>query len=114
MPRKPPGLTLSLAQKDTDEAAPVKTDGAPATDTATADRFQSGGLTVDASGVRYAAGGDDEEALEREGAVRFSDIEIVDKLGSGCSSVVQLARHKVTGQLYALKLISLFDKGESL
>lgn len=110
MPRKPPGLSLSLAQKDTDEA-PAKGDGAPVTET---DRFESGGLTVDAGGVRYAAGGGEDEAMEKEGAVKFSDIEIVDKLGSGCSSVVQLARHKVTGQLYALKLISLFDKGESL
>lgn len=51
-----------------------------------------------------------EELVPHAQEVSLQDVEIVVKLGTGCSSVVYLARHLVTGQLYALKLINLFDR----
>lgn len=99
-----PKLALTLDKKDGDEvAAPGKDAGFAGI---SGDKFEGRGVVVDKAGVRMTADG---EAMA--GAVSFEDIEIVKKLGAGCSSVVQLARHKVTGELYALKCINLFDKG---
>lgn len=43
--------------------------------------------------------------------VSFDDLDIERKLGSGASASVYLAKHKLTGQRYALKCISLYEKG---
>lgn len=53
------------------------------------------------AGVRFG----EQELMQ--GAVSFDNIELIKKLGAGCSSTVHLARDKVTGQLYALKCIRL-------
>lgn len=42
--------------------------------------------------------------------VTFEDLEEIRTLGSGASSTVKLARHKVTGELFALKCIGLYMK----
>jgi mitogen-activated protein kinase kinase 1 len=42
--------------------------------------------------------------------VSFDDLELLHRLGSGCSSVVYLARHKRTGVLWAVKILNLYDK----
>lgn len=44
--------------------------------------------------------------------VAYEDLELLHKLGSGASASVYLARHKHTGQLYAVKQINLFEKGK--
>lgn len=74
---------------------------------AVTDKFEGRGVVVDKAGVRLTAG----EGETMAGAISFDDVEVIKKLGAGCSSVVQLARHKLTGELYALKCINLFDKG---
>lgn len=42
--------------------------------------------------------------------VSFDDLEIERTLGEGASATVYLARHKASGQRYALKTIGLYDK----
>lgn len=94
----PPKRPANLRLEPTPEA--------PKTETGIgSDRFEGQGLVVDRAGMRLG------EHDVIPGAVSFDDIAIIKKLGAGCSSTVQLARHKATGELYALKCISLFDKG---
>ena len=50
------------------------------------------------------------EGAQRTGTVSFDEIDIVKKLGAGCSAQVYLAREKTTGTLFALKCIALYDK----
>jgi len=105
MPPKKKMLTLAVGPREED-----RPDGMAADKLSIGtDAFSGMGITVDKSGVKLAAG--DGDADKGDAAVSFDDIELVKKLGAGCSSVVQLARHKRTGALYALKLINLFDKG---
>jgi hypothetical protein len=42
--------------------------------------------------------------------LRYEDLRIIRSIGSGCSSTVKLAQHKVTREFFALKCISLFVK----
>jgi len=107
MSRKPKGLSLAVEKKDTDESAADGSDDVAsgmAGLTIGSEKFEGNGITVDKSGVKLT----DHDKVQ--GAVSFEDIEIVKKLGAGCSSVVQLARHKKSGELYALKLINLYEK----
>jgi hypothetical protein len=71
------------------------------------DKFESHGLVVDKEGVRM---GDSGSAGAKK-TVSFDEIDIIKKLGAGCSAQVYLAREKATGKLFALKCIALYDKG---
>jgi serine/threonine protein kinase len=44
--------------------------------------------------------------------VTLEDLMITETLGRGCSSFVQKAVHRATGAVYAVKVISLFDKSK--
>lgn len=45
-------------------------------------------------------------------AVAFDDLAIEARLGAGASATVYRARHRATGQVFALKCIQLYEKGE--
>ena len=58
-----------------------------------------------AAGLRIA-----DVADNHDRHISYEDLKILKSIGSGCSSTVKLAMHKVTGELFALKCISLYVK----
>lgn len=101
--RKAPVLS-SLAVADSDAGA-TGGDLVPMGEFKAADGiFESGDVMVNEKGLHIA------DVESRDYNVRFEDLDLVRDIGSGCSSIVKLARHKVTGEYYALKCISLYMK----
>jgi mitogen-activated protein kinase kinase 1 len=97
-PRKPPGLAgLSLANL-TPETSFVLTD------TGT---FQKGGFRINAAGVH--------DCPAKKGdlsSMALEQLEPLQTLGRGACGTVRLARHTPTGQLLALKAISIGDQSQ--
>jgi hypothetical protein len=106
-PKRPPKLTLAVGTSDDKpiEDTPETRAAAAQEPLIGSDKFESHGLVVDKSGVRMG------EHSQKQGSVSFDEIDIVKKLGAGCSAQVYLAKEKATGKLFALKCIALYDKG---
>lgn len=45
--------------------------------------------------------------------VNFSDLILGDRLGQGACSAVNLARHRRTGEKFAIKMFNTYDKGQA-
>lgn len=69
------------------------------------EKFEAGDITVDKKGLRIADVMDNHDRH-----ITYEELKILKSIGSGCSSTVKLAMHKETGELYALKCISLYVK----
>jgi serine/threonine protein kinase len=67
-------------------------------------RFNNGNISIDSTGVRVNG----DEVTNSEFTLK--EIEILDVLGEGASSVVHRARHRPSGTMMALKRINIFDK----
>lgn len=63
--------------------------------------------------IRISAHGVDDIGLPKTfNEVDADDLELGDTIGRGCSSYVQIALHRKTGQQFAVKVINMFDKAK--
>ena len=97
-PRKPPGLArLSLTNLAPESSFVL-------TDTGT---FQKGGFRINAGGVQ-----DSPAKNGPRSAMALEQLEPLQMLGRGACGTVRLARHTPTGQMLALKAISIGDQSQ--
>ncbi|KAJ7553601.1 hypothetical protein O6H91_06G104900 [Diphasiastrum complanatum] len=67
--------------------------------------FQDGDLLLNREGLRIVSQA--QSASPGDGQITLADLETVKVIGKGSSGVVQLVRHKWTGQIFALKVIQM-------
>uniref|UniRef100_A0A7S1CE06 mitogen-activated protein kinase kinase n=1 Tax=Bicosoecida sp. CB-2014 TaxID=1486930 RepID=A0A7S1CE06_9STRA len=94
--RKPPALSITVGVKKQDSSV----------DLMVAESFESGDMKVTPEGVSM----DSREATFD--GIPYEQLEVLHDIGRGASSVVKHARHVATGEQYAVKCISLWDKSK--
>ncbi|KAG6507780.1 hypothetical protein ZIOFF_033132 [Zingiber officinale] len=71
--------------------------------------FKDGDLLVNKDGLRIVPDGKEEgqPLIKPAGSLSLDDIDVIKVIGKGNGGIVQLVRHKWSGQFFALKVIEL-------